>query len=828
MHINNDLREEEVKLIIEKTFFPNYQIKILGNIDFAVTKDLDKYKGRQQELFSRGDVEAPVQSFLWAEAKKGRKKDIYESFVQLILTIGKEKTYEEYLPPIFLGAFDAEKIAFIPYNIVASVFTQNDFNWKVAPSNHKSKEFQLLFELVKTTLTQNSFIFYYDGDESRIKEFISKNFILGKHEIQQGIVTKNNFTTVYYRWLRDVLPSIRVPTPWEKLKRMGIIEADFYLADLLSDKNLSLKDSLFVLLKHDHYEFGRRIDEFGFEAISQAGFIDEQKAHRQFWNLYKRPPKKEYWDYIVNRRDLLVPQDVRERKGSFFTPAQWVEKSQLYIEKALGENWQDEYVIWDCCAGTGNLLAGLTNKYKIWASTIDKADVDVMKDRIKNGANLLESHVFQFDFLNDSFDKLPPPLKAIIDSPLKRKNLLIYINPPYAEAATTKTVAGKGKNKTNVAVQTKVYEDYSSSIGLAARELFAQFLIRIKKELNGVRIGCFSKLKILQAPLFKSFRHSFNSQLDNLFLMPANTFDNVKGNFPIAFQMWNTQQPFAMESEIHADVFNADEVELSPKRILIVDDFKSINDWIIKTRKRANEHVIGFLSAKGADFQNQNFVFFINRKDQLPHPRGTLITNKNIREICIYIAARKTVEKTWLNDRDQFFEPSNSWSQDGEFQADCLIYTLFSNCNNIKSSEGINYWIPFTESEMNAADVTDSHFMSDLLAEKRTEFDNESENDLIKTPEKSYCNLIYSEQALNVLNKGRALYQYYHSFSEANPNASFYDIKEFFKGRNEDGSLNHESEDSHYNQLIEDLRIAHSALAKKIQPKIYEYGFLIR
>ena len=42
---------------------------------------------------------------------------------------------------------------------------------------------------------------------------------------------------------------------------------------------------------------------------------------------------------------ILVPQDVRERKGSFFTPAIWVEKSQQYLAVVLGENWQDEYYV---------------------------------------------------------------------------------------------------------------------------------------------------------------------------------------------------------------------------------------------------------------------------------------------------------------------------------------------------------------------------------------------------------------------------------------------------------------------------------------------------
>ena len=58
-----------------------------------------------------------------------------------------------------------------------------------------------------------------------------------------------------------------------------------------------------------------------------------------------------------------------------------MELSQQYLAAELGENWQDEYYVWDCAADIGNLLAGLTNKYNIWASTLDKVNVDVMHDR---------------------------------------------------------------------------------------------------------------------------------------------------------------------------------------------------------------------------------------------------------------------------------------------------------------------------------------------------------------------------------------------------------------------------------------------------------------
>ena len=378
--------EETLKTQVRDRYFSKFKMSQIGAIDFVVSKD--NLKGGNLDLFD--DFE---QCFLWAEAKRGSVSDIYKSFVQLILTIGKDKTYEKKLPPVFLGAFDAEKIAFVDYSSIQSIFFKNDFNWNVRPSDYSTDEFREVEELIKDELAESSLIFYYEKQDAELKNFIKSNFVLGGHNVRRIEITKNNFISVYYKWLQQVKPTIGVP--WDMAKKAGLIDSDFYLADLLSKDNETLKDALFVLLKTDHYEFGRNIDELGLEAVRLAAFTDRQAAHKSFWNIYKRPPRKDFWQYIIDRRDLLVPQDIRERKGSYFTPQIWVEKSQEYLSDELGENWQDECFIWDCCAGTGNLLNGLANKYNIWASTIDQADVDVMKDRIKNGANLLESPCVQ-------------------------------------------------------------------------------------------------------------------------------------------------------------------------------------------------------------------------------------------------------------------------------------------------------------------------------------------------------------------------------------------------------------------------------------------------
>jgi hypothetical protein len=758
------------------------------------------------------------ESLLWAEAKKN-SSDIYKSVVQLVLTIGKARTFDKYLPPPMLGAFDGEKIAFIPYNEIHDVFYQNDFNWNVTPSDYSTKEFQLIYEKVKNIIDQNLLLFYFEKDDKDLKKFIKENFIPGHFGFTKIKIDKNNFMVIYNKWLQEVKPTIAVN--WDAAKKSGIIDGDFYLADLLSNDNETLKEKLFVLLRHDHYELDRKIDESGMFSRKQADFNDGQKAHTRFWNKYERPPKEEYWDYIVERRDLLVPQDVRERKGSFFTPQIWVELSQKYLTDVLGEDWQDEYYVWDCAAGTGNLLAGLTNKYNIWASTLDQQDVEVMHDRINNGANLLHEHVFQFDFLNDDFSKLPLPLQNIINDPEKRKKLVVYINPPYAEAAQY------GNSKDGVS-STKTHLEFKDKISFAVNELFSQFFVRIYKDIPDAKLAAFSKLKFITASNFEKFRNYFKAEYLKGFVCRANTFDNVKGNFPISFLIWNLAVKNQIE-EIVCDVIDNEGNIEGKKKFISVKKGEVINDWLRKYYDKQN--IIGYLRFVGPDFQANSGVYITSKPKQsdIKESRIQGITQSNLIEMSIYISVRHCIDQTWLNDRDQFLYPNDGWETDTEFQNDCLAFTLFHSQNRITSKEGINHWIPFTEQEVNAQEKFESHFMTDFIKGKpKPPHKSPFTLSILFEPEVSYnrAPLKFSEEATAVFDAGRELWKYYHRQPNCNVNASLYDIKEHFQGRNEKGKMNNRSEDETYMNLIGNLRDALTQLAKKIEPKVYEYGFL--
>jgi hypothetical protein len=218
---------------------------------------------------------------------------------------------------------------------------------------------------------------------------------------------------------------------------------------------------------------------------------------------------------------LLVSLDIRERLGAFFTPSQWVRLAHEYMADAWGD--LKDYYIWDCAGGTGNLLEGLDNPRNVFISDVNIENVYITQGRNATGElNLLENHIFQFDFLNDGFDKLPKVLKDIIDDENERKKLIIFMNPPYAETNARKlSEKGSAGNKAGIQ-KTKIYEKYEKKLfSTAKRELFAQFLTRIYFEISDCKIGTFSKLKTINAPNFKSFREFFKAKFIKGFICPS-------------------------------------------------------------------------------------------------------------------------------------------------------------------------------------------------------------------------------------------------------------------------------------------------------------------
>ena len=326
-------------------------------------------------------------------------------------------------------------------------------------------------------------------------------------------------------------------------------------------------------------------------------------------------------------------------------------------------------------------------------------------------------------------------------------------------------------------------------------------------------------MKSLQAPNFAAFRKFFLARLQKLFLVPATSFDNVRGCFPIGFFFWDTDIKRKFKN-INSDIFDRDGHLIGKKRIYANDNILSINRWI-KDDCDEIADTLGVLYYTSSDFQQQNTVNISSTAQSFSnHLTKFAITKNNLIIASIYFAVRKVIPADWLNDRDQFLYPNDGWKADREFRNDCLAYTLFHGSNNIQSKYGINHWIPFTENEVSARSKFESNFMINLIAGKIERSSN------LFTNGRKTKRIVFSPEAKAVFKAGRKIWTYYHSQPKCNVNASLYDIREYFQGRDANGKMNNKSNDETYNTLIADLRSALKILAAKIKPKVYEYGFL--
>ena len=141
--------------------------------------------------------------------------------------------------------------------------------------------------------------------------------------------------------------------------------------------------------------------------------------------------------------DRFIDDKERRNKGQFYTPKIFADYAHKMISEVLGDNWKDEYVVWDNCCGTKNLTGDYKFK-ELYCSTLDKEELDISAEFNTEAVS------FQFEFLNEPIagkdclsgvydDKLPKGLK---DALLQNKPIVFFINPPYGRSTFNVIDAG--------------------------------------------------------------------------------------------------------------------------------------------------------------------------------------------------------------------------------------------------------------------------------------------------------------------------------------------------------------------------------------------------
>ena len=759
---------------------------------------------------------------IWFEAKDTSKSSSYAMFTQLLHYVQVALNKGETIPP-FLAVIDTEKAALMKSSDVLPFLAKKTVKWGKSASKYTLEALAEISAHIGTHFVSFNISTHEDEFISTVKAAIKSGDIIRTQ------ITPENLKQVFDKWVAMIGREIA-----------GVNEDNYallFFADVMHDGTVSTHANLPAELLHKNgapiFSLDGRMYELG-----------NKEGYRRFWAIYHRPPKAEYRDYLLERRDSLIPLDERSFKGAYYTPLAVVDKAYDLLAETLGKNWQKDYIVWDMCCGVGNLEVKHSNPRNIYMSTLDQADVDVMKAT----KTCVAAQRFQYDYLNDDVtddgkidynltDKIPLGLrKAISDG----KKILVLINPPYAEATNSGNTANgqDAENKTGVS-KTKFAATAMADYGKATNELFMQFVARIAQEIPTATLAMFSKLKYVSAPTLDKFRNTWKAKYLGGFVVHSRAFDGVNGDFPIGFLIWQTNQKAKTAipmSEISVEVLDKRANAIGAKTFCNISNENLLTDWI--TRPAANkvdvvplknafipatatkdlrgtkwaDGAIAWMNCAGNDLQNANQKTMLFSSGY-GSGRGYFVTPENLWQTAIVFSVRRLIKATWLNDRDQFLQPKVQIPE--EFKTDCLIWMLFNGSNLTASADNlewkdqkwsiVNHFIPYTESEVNAPARFESDFMAQYLSDK----------DL-------------SPEATAVLVTGRSLWQTYFAHIDVRTvrdqlklnrsDVGWYQIRNALKARNISGDTSPIDFTS--------FELAYQTLSEKLQPQVFELGFL--
>lgn len=547
--------------------------------------------------------------------------------------------------------------------------------------------------------------------------------------------------------------------------------------------------------------------------------------------------------------DRLTDESQRRFEGEFYTPLRFAKKAIHYLTETLGKKWykSGKYRIWDMAAGTGNLEYHLpADAYKfLYMSTLHASEADHLK-KVFPGATC-----FQYDYLNDDvehlfcngaplFDpvwKLPQKLREELKDP--NITWIVYINPPFA---TAQVGGAKGESKKNVSRTAIEKVMDKEQLGHAKRELFAQFMFRITRELpQKTYLGMFSKLKYLNAPDSIEFRNQFfNFKYEKGFLFKSTTFHGVEGKYPICFLIWNLSKK-GTNKTVEIDITNEDAETIGIKHLRIIDKNEVLNNWFprpqnsndyalpplsngitVKSdnkdiRHRARPDFLASICSNGNDFQHAKYVVILSSPNA--SAGAFSVIKENFEKSLVLHAVKKIPKPTWLNDRNQFLIPHTEPNE--TFTNNCVVWSLFAPSNETTALKNVPY--------LGNVYQIKNHFFPFLLDEVKTwivrddDFKQQIENDQDRFVAEWLQTHQLSDEAKLVVEKAREVYKTYfahlhqmatHKWKINTWDAGWYQIRRCL------------SEHNFGIDEIEALNTAQEVLASKILPQIEVYGFL--
>lgn len=802
--IKNATIEKDVENVYTQginMYFPNVQVEHPFACDGFI--DTKNNKGKILKLIIEYKFEEDFSS-----------KTVRAKVITQVLYYMKRFEQNGLILPNVVMVGDANECFVFHTNDIIS-YLDEDLDWSIAPSKAHEHNADLIYKLASDE-NINPFIFVIDENFS-FKSVIDKIYDLSNNIQRYVHVTEHNIATIFEYFTNRVINDKKKISANDIVAVfMGVItkNSEYYKHPV--KKNVLVTPQGEIKINGD-----------GFDSFFS------------YFNRNYTPQEKMRFSEISDR---LIEDTNRRNKGEFYTPTLFVDYAHDMISKEFGEDWKEKYVVWDNCSGTKNLTRDYYFK-ELYCSTLEQAELDISKQYNK------EATSFQFDFLNDSLDKLP---KGLLEAFKQNKPIIFFMNPPYA---TTCNFGNKNKaEEGNDTIINCIMKE--NGMKRCSDNLYAQFIYRImmikeQYNLTDVHICLFSPTLFLTGSSFETFRNVFFKDFAyNVGVQfKASHFADVADSWGISFSIWKNGETAVKNNFNYKLIDNIDgEIEVVDEKVVYnVDGQKTASLWVKEDVKKfktedAPQMTSGINYKPNKDGCRGNLVknaigFFYNNSNNVDKNAqnvgmftscfssgtGCSILPINFAKCTALFSARKLIEKNWVNSKDEYLAPNTEHPKWQEFENDSIVYSLFNTSSNQSSLRQVEY-------KGKKWDIKNEFFW--MSRKEMMSLANENGNDVcyqdanVSTDRYVYNllqNITLSKEAQLVLDKAcelvRKTFKYRMMFDEDNENyqinnwdASYYQMKPLWKEYAKDD--------------FEEFKSLYKKLGDKMRPMVYELGFL--
>lgn len=670
-HIKSCTIEREVEDIYNKGisfYFPCVDIKHPYECDGFISTTV-----------CRGDLLKMIIEYKYNEDMK-QKSAIAKVLVQVVFYLKRFEDAGMELPNVVMVGDINE--CFVMHSNELLKYLDWNVNWKTAPSEAYKKCPEMVLDIVEDE-SINPYVFWID-ESFDFKDVIAKIHNLCENVKRYVRITEHNIASIF-EYFRD-----RVMLKKDALSANELVTV--FIGLITNDEAYYLHPKKKNTL----------ITPNGNIPVNSASFVS-------FFDQYAReytPQERMNFTAIADR---LLEDTTRRRQGAFFTPVRFTDFAHRMIEKEFGENWRNEYVVYDCCWGTG----GLTRDYRfkeLYCSTLDKGELEL------GSRYNPEATKWKMDFLNDGDDCFD---KGLIQAFEQNKPIVFFINPPYGTACT---YDNKSKGGTN---DTSIRDNMTETKFGGSENLQHQFMYRITKlvqkyNLTNAYFALFSNPIWLSGAKQGTFLKNFTSRWECLdaYLFQASHFADVSDVWGISLTLWKSNRQATPIKEYKLkliDILDDGSIDVIGSHVLYNSSyFNKANDWVrepVKRLKRTDcfppvtsgltikecnirasgiEGQLGYCLNNANSIQdNQQKVAMFSTTYGNGHGHG--ICKENFTRCTALFTARKLIEGNWINDKDEYLAPNENHPDYKRFEADSIVYSLFHNSSNQTSMRQITY-----------------------------------------------------------------------------------------------------------------------------------------